>query len=95
MPVVLIPLVIIQAVLHFLILGLSLLLRAKKLEVRTWRSLIALDRYANSITGGYYGETISSRLGKGVEAGNCKTCCILCRILSWFEKDHCKKSIGT
>lgn len=40
---------------------------------------------------GYEDETLSSVFGKNREV--CKACYVVCRLLHWVDKDHCKKSI--
>lgn len=57
-----------------------------------WNLLISLDQFGNTLAGGSPDETISSRAGKAMREGKVWGC-ILCRFLSWFEKDHCAKSI--
>jgi hypothetical protein len=62
------------------------------------RMIISLDQMANTIFNGNMDETISSRAGRHCfvkEEDKEKWACILCKILDVFEKDHCKKSIGT
>lgn len=49
--ILLAPFVILCALLHFITLGLSLLLRAKGLEERAMVHLVALDHYTNSLVG--------------------------------------------
>ena len=61
---------------------------------RGLRILLAYDRLGNVATGGEDEETISSRANRGRLAG-IRGWCILCRILDWFDKDHCAKSAGT
>lgn len=56
-------------------------------------AMLGADRMANAVFGGSDKETISSRAGRGAQAGDRKWC-LLCRVLDWFEKDHCNKSIG-
>jgi hypothetical protein len=51
--------------------------------------LVILDEAGNAITGGSPHETISSRAYKAWQAGR-HWGCILCRLLDWIEKDHCK-----
>ena len=87
------PFVIFCSLLHFITLGLSLLLRAKGLEERTILHLIALGHYANSLLGGCHLETISSRMGKLLHTDKCILCKWTCRVLDLFDKDHCIKSI--
>lgn len=57
------------------------------------RILLAYDRLGNAATGGEDGETISSRANRGRVEG-VRGWCILCRVLDWFDKDHCQKSAG-
>ena len=58
-----------------------------------WNLLIALDQLANTILFGDPDETMSSRMGKYVRRGRGWFPCHLCKILNWFEKDHCIRSI--
>ena len=55
--------------------------------------LIAIDQLANTIFGGDPDETISSRCGKYVRRNRGWFPCQLCKILNWFQKDHCIQSI--
>ena len=63
--------------------------------IKNWA--IALDQYVNAVTGGDPDETISSRLGKVLQTGECKVCkgfaSIVCGFLNLFDKNHCIKSI--
>lgn len=61
---------------------------------RGLRILLAYDRLGNVATGGEDEETLSSRANRGRLAG-IRRWCLLCRILDWFDKDHCQKSAGT
>lgn len=61
---------------------------------RARRILLAYDRLGNAATGGEDKETISSRANRGRLAG-VRGWCILCRILDWFDKDHCARSAGS
>lgn len=56
-----------------------------------WNLLLSIDQFFNTVAGGDPDETISSRAGK-VENSNVFAK-YLCKFLSIFEKDHCKKSI--
>ncbi|KAE8754029.1 hypothetical protein FSO04_41920 [Paraburkholderia madseniana] len=51
------------------------------------------DRALNVAFGGSSDETMSSRAGKGLKEGK-RWCCVLCRFLDLFQKDHCLKSIN-
>jgi hypothetical protein len=57
------------------------------------RILLAYDRLGNAATGGDDKESISSRANRG-RAEGVRGWCILCRILDWLDKDHCKRSEG-
>lgn len=57
-----------------------------------WNILISLDQFANTVLAGSPDETISSRAGKAMREGKAWGCA-LCKILNWFENDHCAKSI--
>lgn len=59
-----------------------------------WNVLIAVDQLGNALAAGDPDETISSRAGKAQRAGR-RWGCILCRMLDWFERDHCAKSMET
>jgi hypothetical protein len=52
---------------------------------------LAYDRVANVATGGNGLETISRRAARGASAGVRKWC-LLCRLLNFLDKDHCKYS---
>lgn len=72
-----------------------------------WSLLIALDQLANALLSpllnlilrptaarfGHPDETLSSVLGKNVEAGACVGCRLICRLLHWFDPGHCERSI--
>lgn len=60
---------------------------------RGYRVTIALDQTANAAFGGSEDETISSRAGRAQQRGE-RWACVLCRVLGWLQKDHCKRSIG-
>ena len=69
--------------------------------------LIALDQLANALLApalnavlrptaarfGHPDETLSSVLGKNVEAGACVGCRLICRLLHRIDPGHCEKSI--
>lgn len=54
---------------------------------------IAKDQAGNAAIGGNEDETLSSRAGRAMLRGE-KWGCILCKLLDYVQKDHCKKSIG-
>lgn len=51
----------------------------------------SIDQFFNALLFGNEDETISSRLGRNKE--KCKFCQLLCWILDFIEKDHCKKAM--
>ena len=59
--------------------------------------LLGIDQLANAILFGDPDETISSRMGKWIrdEEGGVrkKIAYVLCRMLHWFDKDHCLDAI--
>ena len=59
---------------------------------RAWRLAVSYDQLANAAFGGDPDETISSRAGKAARTGR-RWGCILCRVLHWFDRNHCEKSI--
>jgi hypothetical protein len=61
---------------------------------RTWCIAIAFDQLGNAVSGGSEDETISSRAERERKEGR-KWACVLCHVLDWLEKDHCKGSAGT
>lgn len=56
-----------------------------------WNNLIAIDQLINTILFGDPDETISSRAGKRINKR--RWAYVLCRMLHWFDKGHCQKSI--
>jgi hypothetical protein len=60
---------------------------------RARNTMVASDRLLNAATGGRDTETMSSRAYRGTLEGE-KHWCMLCRILDFFQKDHCEKSKG-
>ena len=89
----LLPIVMPLGALHFVLLGITRLFKLRNAEASTWRHLLALDQYANTLLGGDPKETISSRLGRG-QASNCLICSLLCTFLNLFDPGHCKKSLA-
>ena len=59
---------------------------------RAWRLAVSFDQLANTAFGGHEDETISSRAGKAARKGK-PWACVLCRLLDWFDPDHCGKNI--
>lgn len=83
------PLVMLLGALHFVMLGFTKLFKLRRAEVTTFKHLIALDIYANTLLGGDHRETISSRLGRNTD---CVVCNLICRFLNIFDQGHCEKS---
>jgi len=56
---------------------------------------IGFDQTGNAMFGGNPDYTVSGRLGRKVQKGECKACIIFCKVLSWFfnEDYHCINSI--
>lgn len=61
---------------------------------RAWILAIAHDQLANAAANGDPDETISSRADRARGEGK-RWGCVLCRVLDWISKDHCRKSNGT
>ncbi|AMO55624.1 hypothetical protein EZMO1_1453 [Endozoicomonas montiporae CL-33] len=57
-----------------------------------WNLLIAIDQLTNTLLAGDPDETISSRAAKAARNGQ-RWGCVLCRVLDWFDSNHCEKSI--
>lgn len=57
-----------------------------------WNILISIDQLANTLTGGDPDETICSRAAKAMREKKVWGC-ILCKLLDFYEKDHCVKSL--
>ena len=85
----LLPIVMPLGALHFVLLGITRLFKLRNAEASTWRHLLALDQYANTLLGGDPKETISSRLGRNQD---CLFCSLICLLLNIFDKDHCQKA---
>lgn len=57
-----------------------------------WALLIAIDILANSLIGGHIRETLSGRMGRAIERGDCVFCYFICRkVLHRVDKNHCKR----
>jgi len=61
-------------------------------SARAWRLAVSFDQLANTAFGGHEDETISSRAGKAARKGK-PWACVLCRLLDWFDPDHCENNI--
>lgn len=55
----------------------------------TFNVLIGVDQLVNALLGGDPDETLSSRMAKARKHG-CKPCYYICRMLHWFDPNHCK-----
>lgn len=55
--------------------------------------LIALDCLLNTILRGRPGETLSERAATARRDGR-RWGCVLCAVLDWIDKDHCRESVG-
>lgn len=61
---------------------------------KAWQIAVGFDQLANVAANGEVDETISSRAGRAQIEGR-RWGCVLCKLLDYFETDHCAKSIGT
>ena len=53
-------------------------------------NLIAVaDRVVNTVLGGDPRQTLSSRMGRDIEAGRCRACGWICAGLNLIQRDHC------
>lgn len=52
--------------------------------------LIALDQFANTLTGGNPDMTLSGRWGRLIMENRCVFCKFVCRILDYFDMQHCQ-----
>lgn len=57
-----------------------------------WNILLWIDQGLNTLTGGDPDETVSSRAAKAKRNGR-RWGCVLCKVLNWFDRNHCEKSI--
>ena len=58
---------------------------------RAWKIALAYDMLGNASTGGKPGEYISTRAFYASQDGR-RWACILCRLLDYIQKDHCRIS---
>lgn len=54
-----------------------------------WNVIVSGDMFLNAVLRGKPGQTISSRLADARAAGRLLGC-VLCKVLDWFEQDHCE-----
>lgn len=59
-----------------------------------WTMAVSHDQLANAATRGNPDETISSRANRAREADR-SWGCILCGVLDWLDRNHCRRSAGT
>jgi hypothetical protein len=52
--------------------------------------LVSVDQFTNTLFGGNPDDTISLRAAKAKAKGE-QWGCVLCKVLDWFDKDHCDK----
>jgi hypothetical protein len=72
--------------------GLWMLAAVAGNSARAWRLAVSYDQLANTAFGGSEDETISSRAGKAARNGK-RWACLLCKLLDWFQPNHCERSI--
>ena len=60
---------------------------------RWWKVATGIDQTGNASVGGSEDETLSSRAARAMDRGD-KWGCVLCKLLDYVQKDHCKKSLG-
>lgn len=60
---------------------------------RAWVIAKAFDRLGNSGAGGDGKKTVSRSTAEAELRGE-DWACALCKFLSWFDRDHCTKSLG-
>lgn len=58
-----------------------------------WNILIGIDQLLNALALGDPDETLSSRMGKAVQANRCILCRGLCWLIGKFDPNHCEKTI--
>ena len=56
--------------------------------------LLAFDLFLNAVFLGDPRETISSRIGKKADRGDCKLCLFLCKWLDRLDRRHCSAAIN-
>jgi len=59
---------------------------------RYWNIALGKDQTFNAAIGGKHTETLSHRSARAQIRGD-KWGCVLCKLLDYIEKDHCKKSL--
>lgn len=60
--------------------------------MRGFRILLTFDHLLNVVTGGLPGQTLSGRAQTARNQGK-RWGCVLCGILDWLERDHCRMAL--
>lgn len=60
---------------------------------KAMRIFLGVDRATNAALGGDVSESISGRANRARKAGRAWGC-VMCKVLNWFDKNHCEKSAG-
>lgn len=63
----------------------------QKLLKYVFNILLSFDRFVNAILGGDPEMTLSGRMGRTIREGHCVLCKGICKILNYFDKNHCLK----
>lgn len=66
-----------------------LLIAALTGRERAWQIALGYDHLGNTVTGGRPEETISSRAYRAMTEKR-RWGCVLCKLLDYIQKDHCK-----
>lgn len=90
--VILLPIILIQVVIHFMVFGAARLVGNTHLSRKTWIQLVMLDCYANTLIGGHHKETISARMGRLLHTDRCVLCKWTCKLLDLIDENHCLKA---
>lgn len=86
--IVLYPAIVLAALFGLVAYGWFTLSNTK----HAWAIALGFDQVGNASLKGSEDESISSRAGKGARKGIWHWC-ILCRVLHWFDPNHCENSI--
>lgn len=60
---------------------------------RAWKMFVSFDKFGNGGFNGNPNETLSERAAKGMVAGSHKWC-LLCKLLHFFDRNHCEKVLA-
>ncbi len=69
----------------------SIIARLVPLKTYLVNLLVAGNRLVNTALAGNPNMTVSGRMGRSVERGECRLCGALCKLLHLVDKDHCEK----